>query len=356
MLYYDHNLNLLPTYTSIDWGPTGSFGPIGKNSQLILFLSKVMPPNKKICIFEHKSQLFDTATIHAINQSNMDYIVINVSDHPSEHPHSMPSAALIKKPCIVLTHNFNDMIKGCYHPWHLLFSHTLAKQDIIDFTTQRKNLVSCVHSKSRVTRIVNIAMLSKKSYFNKIYVNWLDKPRLKFDIFFEDDLTTADIEEYFDDYIKIQNLNPIDTIPFGSEFDGYANLERGFTDTYLNIVTEARCANFGFLTEKIYKPIRAGQLFLVQAAPNSIQFLNSMGIDTFTDYINHNHYDSEPNWKIRTILMQEVLDDIFPNIEEIFFKTTSRRENNKKRLASVDLMTECLSSIVLQLDNITMHK
>jgi hypothetical protein len=48
------------------------------------------------------------------------------------------------------------------------------------------------------------------------------------------------------------------------------------------------------LTEKVFKPIVAGQPFLLLAAPNNLKYLKSYGFKTFGDYWDEN-YDSMPD-------------------------------------------------------------
>jgi hypothetical protein len=106
-----------------------------------------------------------------------------------------------------------------------------------------------------------------------------------------------------------------------------------FTTSYLNIVTEARCDDIGYLTEKTYKPLRAGQLFLIQGPPGTIAYLRSQGFDTFDDLLDHDKYDNELDWKKRTDLMLSVLDKAYSHIEDYFLSTIERRLKNKTRLA-----------------------
>lgn len=337
MTFYDYKLTQIPNYDTITWGADNVFQHEARLSQLVLFLSPLFK-DKTVCIIDHISHAFNV--FQQINNSDMDYIILNNSDHPLY----FVDHQIFDKPVVQLNYNFNSKY---YHPWHLLWSHWLSKHDTVDFTSPRQHLISCLHGKSRIPRVFNMVLLSKKFYFNQIFVNWVDRFTSANDPVIDDGMTASDIEEYFQDFLNIQNRLPKKFD--GTEFETCLEIEKGFKDSYLNIVTEARCANFGYLTEKIYKPIRAGQLFLTQSAPGTIAYLRSMGFDTFDDYIDHNHYDNELDWKIRTILMQEVLDNIYPNIEKIFNETVDRRIANANLLNSATIVEKCLETIKSQI-------
>jgi hypothetical protein len=77
-----------------------------------------------------------------------------------------------------------------------------------------------------------------------------------------------------------------------------------YSETYVNLVTETyidKC----FVSEKTFKPIVAGQLFVLIASVNAVQFLRDIGIDTFDDIIDHS-YDIEldPRTRIEQALYQ----------------------------------------------------
>jgi phosphate uptake regulator len=61
------------------------------------------------------------------------------------------------------------------------------------------------------------------------------------------------------------------------------------------------------LSEKTFKPIIAGQLFVLIASPGAIQFLRDIGIDTFDDIIDHS-YDQIEDTKIRIQRAVEEVD------------------------------------------------
>ena len=63
-----------------------------------------------------------------------------------------------------------------------------------------------------------------------------------------------------------------------------------YLETYVNLVTETTIRSIGpMLSEKSFKPVSAGQLFVLIASPGAVQFLRNIGIDTFDDIIDHSY-------------------------------------------------------------------
>ena len=60
------------------------------------------------------------------------------------------------------------------------------------------------------------------------------------------------------------------------------------------------------LSEKTFKPILAGQLFILLASPGAVQFLREIGIDTFDDIIDHS-YDDTIDIRSR---IQQIVDQV----------------------------------------------
>lgn len=331
-MFFDHRLNLLPDYTDIVW-ENAVFDTNAKLSQLVYFLKNKFPSDQKICIIDHISQVFDC--VNTVNDSDMDLVIINASDHPLQ----FDDIHAIKKPKIKLDFDFN---KHDYHPWHILWSHWLANRDnTVDFTSPRQHDISCLYVKSRITRVYNITQLHQRSYFDKIYTVWCDKFETPEQLMHEDGLTADDVRDCWQTYLSLEKGMPEIHL---TEFESCQILGKGYEDTYLNIVLEARIADFGFLTEKICKPIRAGQLFLTQSSPGTIRYLRSIGFDTFDDYIDHDRYDLELDWKKRTRLIHTVLDEIQPRLPEIFAMTVERRQRNAEWLKNPELVTRLLKT------------
>jgi hypothetical protein len=330
-MFFDNNLNRLENFNEMIWSTGyGNFDTLAKQSQLIYYFSK-LNLNKKICLIEEISKL----DLDKINSSDVDLVIVNVSDHVYGTDYLD-----INKPCLLLGSDFN---KENYHPYHLFFSSYCAKSDEVNFSDfDKAYLVSFVNRNARLTRIYLLDELIKRKYTNFQY-KWFSisesnspVPEYNYDQLVE--TLGAERAQSFSQYEKIfPAYFPLSEFRLCSGINDYA-------DSYMNIVSESVLDDVGFLTEKIYKPIRAGQLFLVQAAPGSVGFLRRMGFDVFDDIIDHS-YDTIPDWKTRTDVMLKELDRIYDQILTLYKQTIFRRKHNQRRLLSEDLILDCLPKI-----------
>jgi len=105
-------------------------------------------------------------------------------------------------------------------------------------------------------------------------------------------------------------------------------------ETYNNIAIEIVCetniaSGTFFMTEKIFRPIYYGRLFLVIGSPNFESNLKSLGFDTFDDILDK-AYDTESSY-IR-------VDKVFNSLQKFmrnpvdYNTITDRLKNNQQRL------------------------
>lgn len=94
------------------------------------------------------------------------------------------------------------------------------------------------------------------------------------------------------------------------------------TDLYsehpVNLVTETLCfTDSAFASEKIWKPMASGQIFLVLSGPHYLQGLKSLGFRTFSPYINE-EYDTECEPIARANLVAKELKRLISITDEEF--------------------------------------
>lgn len=328
MIFVNDTGQLIQYSNSIDWGAGyGNFSLQAKQSQLIYFLSK-LNLSKKICLVNGE------INVDKINELDIDLVVINNSDHPG----SVYTAG-IKKSFIVLDSNFKN---PGYHPFHLFFSSFCALSDDVDLYSKREYTASCINRNPRLTRIYLLHKLTvKESYYNNLKLKWFRLSESNGPIPDYNEAVEELGRELYEQFLSYEKNYP--EYQPKTEFELCSKID-DFKDSYLNIVMESRCEDIGYLTEKIYKPIRAGQLFLVQGAPGSIQYLRTMGFDVFDDLIDHS-YDKEQDWKIRTNMILAELERIYNNVEKYYFETATRRSCNRQRLLSNELILDCLPKL-----------
>jgi hypothetical protein len=86
----------------------------------------------------------------------------------------------------------------------------------------------------------------------------------------------------------------------------------------VNLITETLCfTTSAFASEKIWKPMAAGQIFLVLSGPYYLRGLKRIGFRTFAPYINE-EYDEEPEPIARANLVARELKRLISITDEEF--------------------------------------
>jgi hypothetical protein len=96
---------------------------------------------------------------------------------------------------------------------------------------------------------------------------------------------------------------------------------------YVDYLPESRTENT-FVSEKTWKPIFSGQLFLILGSVGIIKYLKAIGIDVFDDIIDHS-YDQEPNLEKKiNMLMESITNLLAQDMDQIWADTLHRRQKN----------------------------
>ena len=323
--FYNHRLDPIPYHDRVIW--EWVFSDQARETQLIYFLQKIQLPKKVCVIVTHD---FD---FNQLNNSDIDLILINLSDHPT----NTTIFDYFSKPYKVLTSNFN---RTDYHPFHLLFSSYFAQYDNIDFNNKKQYNVSLINRSPRLTRLYLLNKIRQNARLHNLYVKWYQMSESNGPV-----PTYENIKEILgqdtEDFLEYEKSYP--EFEPTSEFELCSGIE-DFHDSYLNLVAESRLEDIGYLTEKIYKPLRTGQLFLVQGPPGTVKYLRSIGFDTFDDFIDHS-YDMIDNWQARSDAVLAELDRIYSGIKDFYFASQDRRIYNRNHLMSQQLIDRALSNL-----------
>jgi hypothetical protein len=90
---------------------------------------------------------------------------------------------------------------------------------------------------------------------------------------------------------------------------------------------ESRTENT-FISEKTWKPIFSGQLFLILGSVGTVEYLRAIGVDVFDDIIDH-AYDQEPNLETKIdMLMESITNLLAQDLDQIWLDTLHRRQKN----------------------------
>jgi hypothetical protein len=339
MKLYDHLLRPITNF-NIVW-ENQRFGDVSRLSQMAYFVSLLDTLAGSWAIISHRIEHPEQLSKKLNDSDLIDGVIINLSDH-ARMDHFNPH--LLNKPYVVLN---GDYTQYNYHPFWLVTSHWWAQTDPNEFPLTRKHRVGVRSRALRPARIYVLLQLTKKSYYAELAHWWGIHEDLSV---LNDLLPQLEIDQATAMFPVLNNL-PAYTNEV-NEYDLVGSIQHGIDESYLNIVLETYAdSNEPFVSEKIFKPIRGGQLFLVQGAAGSVELLRKLGFDVYDDFINHNHYDHDPDWRRRTDLMLEVLDQIYPNIETIYQQTLARRIANAQYLRSPKLIKRIASLL-----QITTHR
>ena len=227
---------------------------------------------------------------------------------------------------LILTHLPSDHLRKSrliYYPYYYhssvgFFNKTYPSNISSD---RKKYKISCLNHVPRAHRIYNYFLLKDKHYFNDCITSMYTDdgtPTIR-----DDDLPNPEeVLTWWNEY-KIGLLSSRD--------NGFDNniMHPAFADAYINFVTETTVNPRLFVTEKSWKPIASGQLFVILGAPGIISHLRDQGVDTFDDIVDHSHYDNEQNFETRLTKIYEVLDALSNlDLEHINKQTKSRRLKN----------------------------
>ena len=98
-------------------------------------------------------------------------------------------------------------------------------------------------------------------------------------------------------------------------------VDKHFTDSYCNIVLETMFdldqSDGTMISEKTYKPIKHGQIFMIVGPHGSLAELRRLGYCTF-DSVLDNSYDNERNSTLRWVALRESIKKIQHDLPDIY--------------------------------------
>jgi hypothetical protein len=216
----------------------------------------------------------------------------------------------------------------CFMPyWYLSLRLDSARLDLTPRQASgdaRPYALSSLNGKSRYHRIENFIKLREKPYFNKLYFGMHDN--------WDRETTRLEApEEYWDENI----INKFEAVVASGELtQGHTTDPRAahpaYDESYINYVTETSIRhNEIFCSEKVWKPLMAGQFGIWLSNPGTVDFLRSIGFDVFDDIFDNHVYDLEPNLHRRIEMIHKLIDKIMEtDLTHQFKETVERRQAN----------------------------
>lgn len=267
---------------------------------------------------------------------------------------------------ILLSHNINDHLTKpnlLFYPyWYyqtITFLPQLYKKNISDI--EKKFKISCLNGNHRFHRIYNFFKLKEKHYFDEILftINYYacGMPQRHDDYHLNKEILNYwnEFKHKANDFTQNRLTRQGATLKLYNVAQSVANLiaNSANQDSYVDLVTETTVIPKVFVTEKTWKPIASGQLFLIIGNPGIIQHLRDCGVDTFDDIINHDYYDLELDWEQRILKVHKILEALLDkDLYQLNTLTQDRRLRNAEKFYAGEFgskYTTCLQNKINEL-------
>ena len=269
---------------------------------------------------------------------------------------------------IVLSYRLDDHLKYPnvfyfpYYGYRLSSSIKRLRKKINLEQNNKRYLVSCLNGNPRTHRVYNYLLLRNHKNFSDFYFTMhynsqfepvLDPVCTNLDVDNHTHLSTEHTQQWRESRSQFanwenQNKN-ISILPnqYNQRAPDRDVYNPAYADSYINLVTETVIDHHNFITEKTWKPVAIGQLFLVIGYQGIISDLRKHGVDTFDDIIDHDYYDSEYDWQLRIHKVHKVLNNLLEqNLEQLNQQTLSRRKSNAEKFVNGDYFQPYLSNII----------
>jgi len=240
---------------------------------------------------------------------------------------------------IYLTANFTDLSSSViFFPYFFFRSNLRFKNNPRIPIKSRSGLVSCLNRNSNGHRLYLYYQLLQKPYINEIMLSMhgLTCPYSGHLRDLSTDLAYQYLPSDIKEKLKTINLNkeafPGDsghTPAIAGNPGDHSWQHPAYTDYYLNIITESGIGS-PFFSEKTFKPLAAGQLFLMVNGFDSIDALRYLGFETFdTDFGNHVYDHMRGTFIDRIDQMLSLLDSKYSNIADIYHSNKQAIQYNQ---------------------------
>lgn len=219
---------------------------------------------------------------------------------------------------ILLSHEPSDhqiLPRMFFYPHWYYFG--IKKFERISIESNRKYKLGCLNGSARPHRISNWLAIKDHPQQNEMLIG-----------FYNEFLTRADDVTLTDN--ELQQWESLQyTLPSSNKY--HTILLEELINSYIFLVTETTVISRLFITEKTWKPIAAGNLFLIFGNRGSVKYLRDQGVDVFDDIIDHS-YDAEPDWRLRMEKLHKSMNVLLQkNLEKIFEDTLDRRRSNQDK-------------------------
>jgi len=219
-----------------------------------------------------------------------------------------------------------------YHPRYLLellSNPTLAQPDTV---SPRPYLASCLNRTPRLHRAWLFLKLIQQPWFDRCLYSFGNIPP-RFDQLIADSIDQLRVGLTAEEFDAVANYIPTGIkLPNEPEADNLyytSNASLAHSLCMVDIVTESD-VTVPFISEKAWKPIVSGQLFLILGPMGIVAHLRATGVDVFDDVFDHG-YDQEPDVHVR---IDKILKNVLLVTDQVWQATHERRLKNMQLVQS----------------------
>lgn len=253
--------------------------------------------------------------------------------------------------CYLAMSQFNlnthtHLIEINYPSWLFVFK----RQPVPDFNVEyRQYDYSCLNRNPTFHRLVFYTMLKNEGLLDKFVYSFYDRcPYQGHKIGVQ---TYRGLDQLFSSQLSNQCLESLGDFPIAwhNETQGlndHTINHDAYQNTWCNIVTETS-ALVSFTSEKIWKPIAAGQLFLIVGAPGTASWLRKLGFYTFDD-----DYDYKFNVASRIEMVVQRIKERSTDVPGWWKQNKFQIEHNYYLFKSGNVEKSILDPLVAQLNQV----
>lgn len=195
-----------------------------------------------------------------------------------------------------------------------------------DIATLRPHKISCLTKNPWTHKTLNFVAMSKQPWFDCVQKSfgWIyPDPTHQYDYLSTDILNKITAQDA--DYLH--SIYPL-RLSAADDMDKFeSNACPTYQTCYIDYLSESRTENT-FISEKTWKPIFSGQLFLILGSVGIVDYLRSIGVDVFDDVIDHS-YDLESDLQTKiAMLMESITKLLAQDLDHIWRDTYQRRQKN----------------------------
>ena len=232
-----------------------------------------------------------------------------------------------------------------YFPYYYFFTLKYADIQKFDFQAPRPYKLQCLNLNPWFHRTVNFLNMRQQSWFDqcRLSFHWtynignMDTRNIGIN-------TLAELSEEERTELSAIDLPILIDRDWHSQYIG--NGSSVHQECYIDYVTE-NSTRQEFITEKSWKPLFSGQLFLILGTANILQHLQDLGVDTFDDIIDHGLYDNTIDVRTKINLILTQVDRLMGmNLEQVWNDTYQRRKHNYELVYSTEFQFKMAEDLI----------